>query len=121
MWLMLQHDVPEDFVVATGVQHTVRECAELAFKANGIELVFEGEGMEEKAYDKKTGKMMICVNAQWFRPTDVVNLLGDPSKAKEVLNWDPQKTSFEELIRIMAEHDRKLAKRERAMMEADKR
>ena len=114
MWLMLQHDVPEDFVVATGVQHTVRECAELAFKANGIELVFEGEGMEEKAYDKKTGKMMICVNAEWFRPTDVVNLLGDPAKAKEVLKWDPQKTSFEELIRIMAEHDRALARAEKA-------
>ncbi len=114
MWLMLQHDVPEDFVVATGVQHTVRECAELAFKANGIDLVFEGEGMEEKAYDKKTGKMMICVNAEWFRPTDVVNLLGDPAKAKEVLKWDPQKTSFEELIRIMAEHDRALARAEKA-------
>ncbi len=114
MWLVLQHDVPEDFVIATGVQHTVRECADLAFKANGIELVFEGEGMEEKAYDRKTGKLMICVNEQWFRPTDVVNLLGNPAKAKEVLKWNPQKTSFEELVRIMAEHDRTLAKIEKA-------
>ena len=118
MWLMLQHDVPEDFVIATGVQHTVRECAELAFRANGIELVFEGEGLQERAYDRKTGKLMICVNEQWFRPTDVVNLLGDPAKARRVLKWNPQKTSFEELVRIMAENDRKLAKIEKSRSRA---
>lgn len=113
MWMILQHDVPEDFVIATGVQHTVRDFTEKAFAANGIELRFEGEGMEEKGYDKATGKMLVCVNPEWFRPTDVDNLWGDPTKAKTVLGWNPQKTSYEELVRIMAEHDRALAKREK--------
>ncbi len=112
MWLMLQHETPEDFVIATGVQHTVREFTELAFKENGITLRFEGEGLDEKGYDVATGKMLVCVNPEWFRPTDVDNLWGDPSKAKEVLGWNPQKTSYEELVRIMAAHDRELAKRE---------
>ena len=112
MWLMLQHEKPEDFVIATGVQHTVREFTELAFKENGITLRFEGEGLDEKGYDVATGKMLVCVNPEWFRPTDVDNLWGDPSKAKEVLGWNPQKTSYEELVRIMAAHDRELAKRE---------
>ena len=105
MWLMLQHDKPEDFVIATGVQHTVREFTTLAFHYAGIELKWEGSGIEEKGYDKKTGKMLVCVNKAWFRPTDVVNLLGDPRKAKEVLGWNPQKTSYEDLCRIMVEHD----------------
>ncbi len=119
MWLMLQHDTPEDFVIATGVQHTVREFTILAFAENGIELRFEGEGLEEKGYDVKTGKMLVCVNPAWFRPTDVDNLWGDPTKAKEVLGWNPQKTSYEELVRLMAAHDRKLAKKEAALKGRD--
>ena len=112
MWLILQQDEPDDFVIATGVQHTVREFAELAFKYIGIELEWKGTGIDEKGYDKKTGKMLVCVNEKWYRPTDVVNLLGDPTKAKTVLGWNPQKTSYEELCSIMAEHDLKLAKAE---------
>ncbi len=118
MWLMLQQDEPDDFVIATGVQHTVRDFTEKAFAANDIMLRFEGSGLEEKGYDAETGKMLVCVNPAWFRPTDVDNLWGNPAKAKEVLKWNPQKTSYEELIRIMAEHDRKLAKAEAAMKRA---
>ena len=117
MWLMLQHDTPDDYVIATGVQHTVREFTTLAFAHDGIELEWRGSGMDEKGYDKKTGKMLVCVNPQWFRPTDVDNLWGDPTKARTVLGWNPQKTSYAELVRIMAEHDRELAKRERALKE----
>lgn len=117
MWLILQQEKPDDFVIATGVQHTVREFTQLAFEANGITLRFEGEGMEEKGYDTKTGKMLVCVNPRWFRPTDVVNLWGDPTKAKTVLGWNPQKTSYEELVSIMAKHDRALAKREKLLKE----
>lgn len=112
MWLILQHDVPEDFVIATGEQHTVRDFTERAFKHVGIELRWEGVGVDEKGYDKKTGKMLVCVNPKWFRPTDVDNLWGDPTKAKTLLGWNPQKTSYEELVRIMSEHDYALAKRE---------
>lgn len=117
MWMILQHDTPEDFVIATGEQHTVRDFTEKAFAANGIALRWEGSGVDEKGYDASTGKMLVCVNPQWYRPTDVDNLWGDPTKARTVLGWNPQKTSYEELIRIMAEHDRKLAKQERAMRE----
>ena len=112
MWMILQHAVPEDFVIATGEQHTVRDFTEKAFLANGIQIRWEGKGLDEKGYDALTGKMIVCVNPAWFRPTDVDNLLGDPSKAKSVLGWNPQKTSYEELVRIMAEHDRKLARKE---------
>lgn len=119
MWMILQHDVPEDFVIATGEQHTVRDFTEKAFAANGIELRWEGEGLEEKGYDAKTGKMLVCVNPAWFRATDVDNLWGDPTKAKTVLGWNPQKTSYEELVRIMAEHDRMIAKREKAVKDAE--
>lgn len=112
MWLILQQDEPDDFVIATGVQHTVREFTELAFKNDGIELEWKGEGMDEKGYDKKTGKMLVSVNPQWYRPTDVVNLWGDPTKAKTVLGWNPQETTYEELVRIMAKHDFELAKKE---------
>ena len=111
MWLILQAEKPDDFVIATGVQHTVRDFTEKAFKENGITIRWEGEGVEEKGYDAETGKMLVCVNPKWFRPTDVVNLLGDPSKAKATLGWNPQKTSYEELVHIMAVHDRELAKR----------
>ena len=120
MWLILQQDKPDDFVIATGEQHTVRDFTEKAFAVNGITLRWEGTGLEEKGYDAATGKMLVCVNPQWFRPTDVDNLWGNPTKAKTVLGWNPQKTSYEELIRIMAEHDRKLAKQEKAMLEAIK-
>lgn len=112
MWLMLQQDEPDDYVVATGIQHTVREFTTLAFANNGIELIWKGKGLDEKGYDRQTGKMLVCVNPQWFRPTDVVNLLGDPTKARTKLGWNPQKTSYEQLCRIMAEHDLQLAKKE---------
>lgn len=115
MWMILQHDVPEDFVIATGEQHSVRDFTEKAFKANGIEINWEGSGLDEKGYDKETGRMIVCVNPDWFRPTDVDNLWGDPTKAKTVLGWNPQKTSYEELVQIMAEHDRELAKKEAAL------
>lgn len=117
MWLMLQQDKPDDFVIATGVQHTVREFTTLAFKNVGIEIEWRGEGMDEKGYDKATGKMLVCVNPKWFRPTDVVNLWGDPTKAKTTLGWNPTKTSYEELCKIMALHDLELAKREKALQE----
>ena len=118
MWLILQQDIPEDFVIATGVQHTVRDFTEKAFAANGIVLRWEGCGLDERGYDSLTGKMLVCVNKSFYRPTDVVNLLGDPTKAKKVLGWNPQKTSYEELIDIMAKHDRLVAKREKAFKEA---
>ncbi len=115
MWLMLQADSPEDFVIATGEQHTVRDFTERAFRVNGMEIRWEGTGVDEKGYDKETGKLLVSVNPAWFRPTDVDNLWGDPTKAKTVLGWNPQKTSYEELVRIMAEHDRALAKREKLL------
>lgn len=114
MWLIMQQKEPDDFVIATGVQHTVREFTEHAFKANGIELRWEGKGIDEKGYDKATGKMLVCVNKAWYRPTDVDNLWGDPTKAKTVLGWNPQTTSYEQLVTIMATHDRELAKKEKA-------
>lgn len=121
MWFMMQQKEPDDFVIATGVQHTVRDFTERAFAANGIDIRWEGTGIDEKGYDAETGKLIVRVNPQWFRPTDVDNLLGDPTKAKTVLGWNPQKTSYDELVTIMAEHDRSLAKRERAIKEALKR
>lgn len=117
MWMILQHETPEDFVIATGEQHTVRDFTEKAFAANGMTIRWEGEGIDEKGYDTETGKLLVSVNPQWFRPTDVDNLWGDPTKAKTVLGWNPQKTSYEELVRIMAVHDRELAMREKAMKE----
>ena len=114
MWKMLQHHTPEDFVIATGIQHTVREFTTLAFAHDGIELEWTGSGLEEKGIDKATGKVLVEVNPAWFRPTDVDNLWGDPTKAKAVLGWNPQKTSYEELCAIMAEHDLQLAKKEAA-------
>lgn len=115
MWLIMQQENPEDFVIATGEQHTVRDFTEKAFAANGITIRWEGAGIDEKGYDNETGKMLVSVNPAWFRPTDVDNLLGNPTKAKTVLGWNPQKTSYEELVEIMAKHDRLLAKREKAM------
>ena len=114
MWLILQQDNPEDFVIATGEQHSVRDFTEKAFAANGIVIRWEGRGLDEKGYDEATGKMLVCVNPVWFRPTDVDNLLGDPTKARTVLGWNPRKTSYEDLVKIMAEHDRQIARREKA-------
>ncbi len=110
MWLILQNERPDDYVIATGVQHSVREFCRLAFHEAGIELEFVGEGAEEKGVDKATGRVLVEVSPDFYRPTDVVNLWGDPTKAKAVLGWDPQKTTFEELVRIMVGHDmRKVA------------
>ncbi len=112
MWLMLQHDVPDDFVIATGKQYTVRNFVEKAFKYAGIDIRWEGKGIDEKGYDAKTGKMLVCINEKWYRPTDVVNLWGNPTKAKTELGWNPLQTSYEELIAIMMKHDIELAKKE---------
>lgn len=105
MWLMLQHEKPEDFVIATGVQHSVRDFCYYAFKHVGIELEFVGEGIDEKGVDKATGKVLVEVSPDFFRPTDVVNLWGDPGKASRELGWNPQKTTFEELVKIMVDAD----------------
>ena len=105
MWLILQNKTPEDFVIATGEQHSVREFCQLAFHYAGIELEFRGEGLEEKGIDKATGRVLIEVSEDFYRPTDVVNLWGDPTKARKELGWNPMKTSFEELVSIMMKHD----------------
>ena len=111
MWLILQQEKPEDFVIATGQYHTVREFATLAFKEVGIELRWEGEGVNEKGIDVATGRVLVEVDPKYFRPAEVDQLLGDPSKAKRVLGWNPQKTSFEELVKIMVQHDMKKVKK----------
>ncbi len=105
MWLILQQEKPEDFVIATGVQHTVREFATLAFHYAGIDLHWEGEGIQERGINTKTSKVVVTVSEDFYRPTDVVNLCGDPTKAKTLLGWNPQKTSFEELVRLMVAYD----------------
>lgn len=115
MWLMLQQDKPEDYVIATGVQHSVRDFAKLAFQYAGIELEFKNEGtVDEVGIDKATGKTIIEVSPDFYRPTDVVNLWGDPTKAKNDLGWNPTKTSFEELVKLMVENDLKLVAAEKA-------
>ena len=105
MWLILQNDEPEDFVIATGVQHSVREFCTLAFHHAGIDLTFQGEGENEVGIDSRTGRVLVEVSKDFYRPTDVVNLWGDPTKAKAKLGWNPAKTAFEDLVRIMVEHD----------------
>ncbi len=116
MWLMLQHERPEDFVIATGEHHTVREFCSLAFRAAGIELRWEGEGVNEKGIDERTGKMLVEVDPHYFRPAEVEELLGDPSKARSILGWNPSKTSFDELVDKMVKADMDLIRREiRAM------
>lgn len=114
MWRILQHDTPDDFVIATGEQHTVREFAELAFKNVGINLRWEGEGADEKGVDIATGKVLVEVSPDFYRPTDVVNLWGDPTKARALLGWNPQKTSFAELVKIMTDSDMAKVAAERA-------
>lgn len=110
MWLMLQHERPEDFVIATGEHHSVREFATLAFHYAGIELEWQGEGIDEKGIDKATGKVLVEVDQRFFRPSEVEQLLGDPTKAKTLLGWNPTTTSFDKLVRIMVEHDMKNVK-----------
>ncbi len=105
MWLILQNNKPEDFVIATGEQHSVREFATLAFHNVGIELRWEGEGLDEKGIDIATGRVLVEVSPDFYRPTDVVNLWGDPTKAKGLLGWNPSKTSFEQLVKIMTDAD----------------
>ena len=119
MWLILQQDEPEDFVIATGEQHSVREFCTLAFREVGIELEFTGEGLAEKGVDKATGKVLIEVSPDFYRPTDVVNLWGDPTKAKTRLGWNPTKTSFEELVRLMVRSDMRKVAVERAEENVD--
>ena len=113
MWMMLQHDTPEDFVIATGEMHTVREFCTLAFAEAGINLRWEGSGVDEKGICTKTNNVLVEVDPQYFRPAEVEQLLGDPTKAKTVLGWNPTKTSFPELIRIMMEHDMELVRNEK--------
>lgn len=114
MWLILQNDKPEDFVIATGEQHSVREFATLAFHNVGIELRWEGEGIDEKGIDKATGRVLVEVSPDFYRPTDVVNLWGDPTKAKTKLGWDPARTPFEKLVKIMTDADMEKVAVERA-------
>lgn len=111
MWLMLQQDKPEDFVIATGEQHTVRDFCTLAFKYAGIELEWQGEGLAEKGIDKNTGKVLVEVDPKYFRPAEVQTLLGDPTKARTVLGWNPRKTSFDELVRLMVESDKQFVRK----------
>lgn len=110
MWLMLQHERPEDFVIATGEHHSVREFATLAFHYAGVELEWQGEGIDEKGIDKASGKVLVEVDPRFFRPSEVEQLLGDPMKAKTLLGWNPTTTSFDKLVRIMVEHDMKNVK-----------
>ena len=105
MWLILQHETPEDFVIATGEQHSVREFTELAFKHVGIEIEWQGEGVDEKGICKQTGAVLVEVDPKYFRPTEVDTLLGNPQKAKSLLGWNPTKTSFAQLVEIMVKHD----------------
>lgn len=111
MWLMLQQEKPEDFVIATGEQHTVREFCTLAFKYAGIELEWQGEGLAEKGIDKNTGKVLVEVDPKYFRPAEVQTLLGDPTKARTVLGWNPRKTSFDDLVRLMVESDKQFVRK----------
>ena len=119
MWMILQHDTPEDFVIATGEMHTVREFCTLAFAKAGITLRWEGTGVDEKGIDVATGRVLVEVDPKYFRPSEVEQLLGDPTKAKTLLGWNPTKTSFEELISIMVEHDMKFVKKLKLKAELD--
>ena len=119
MWLILQQEKPEDFVIATGEYHTVREFTTLAFKEIGVNLRWEGEGVNEKGIDIATGKELVAVDPKYFRPAEVEQLLGDPTKAKTLLGWNPHKTSFEELVHIMVKHDMKFVKKLHLKAEID--
>lgn len=112
MWLMLQHETPEDFVIATGENHSIREFCELAFKEVGVSIVWQGEGVDEKGVDAKTGRVLIEVDPKYYRPAEVEQLLGNPTKAKELLGWNPTKTSFPQLVHIMVQSDLQLVKKQ---------
>ncbi|WP_436415296.1 GDP-mannose 4,6-dehydratase [Petrimonas sp.] len=114
MWLMLQHDTPEDFVIATGEMHSVREFCTHAFAEAGIQLRWEGEGINEKGIDVSSGKVLVEVDPKYFRPAEVEQLMGDPSKAKTLLGWNPRRTSFEELVKLMVKHDMKFVRKLKA-------
>ncbi len=120
MWLILQHETPEDFVIATGEYHTVREFCTLAFHEVGIELRWEGEGIDEKGIDQATGKVLVEVDPKYFRPAEVEQLLGDPTKARTKLGWNPRKTSFEDLVKIMVKHDMRFVKKLHLKAQLDK-
>lgn len=111
MWRMLQHDKPEDFIIATGHMHTVKEFCTLAFAEVGIDILWQGEGINEKGRDKKSGKVLIEVDPKYFRPAEVQQLIGDPAKAKQLLGWNPQKTTFEELVKLMVQYDLKYVRK----------
>ncbi len=119
MWLILQHDKPEDFVIATGQMHSVREFCTLAFAEAGITLRWNGEGVNEKGIDEATGKALVEVDPKYFRPAEVEQLLGDPTKARTLLGWNPTKTSFEELVRLMVTHDIKFVRKLKLRDEID--
>ena len=112
MWLMLQHHTPEDFVIASGEQHTVREFVEKAFEVLLIKITWKGKGADEKGIDSKTGKVIIEIDPKYYRPTEVETLLGDPTKARTVLGWDPKETSFDQLVKLMVESDIKQVENE---------
>ncbi len=114
MWLILQQDEPEDFVIATGEMHTVREFCTKAFSVAGIELRWEGSGVDEKGIDTATGRVLVEVDPKYFRPAEVEQLLGDPTKARTKLGWNPRKTTFDDLVRIMVEHDMEFVRKQRA-------
>lgn len=114
MWLMLQHDVPEDFVIATGEMHTVREFIEKSFKVAGVDIEWQGSGIEEKGIDRSTGRVLVEVDEKYFRPAEVEQLLGNPTKAKTLLGWNPTSTSFDDLIKIMVKHDMEYVRKHRA-------
>ena len=118
MWLMLQHHTPEDFVIATGEQHSVREFVEKAFEVLKIKIKWEGIGVKEKGIDSKTGKVIIEIDPKYYRPTEVETLLGDPTKAKTVLGWDPKETSFHQLVKIMVENDKKQVEKENYLIQS---
>ncbi len=111
MWLMLQHHTPEDFVIATGQMHTVREFCTLAFKEAGITLRWEGGGVQEKGIELRSGKVLVEVDPKYFRPAEVEQLMGDPSKARNLLGWNPTQTSFEDLVSLMVKHDMRFVKK----------
>ncbi len=118
MWLILQHEIPDDFVIATGEMHSVREFCTLAFREAGIELNWQREGIDEKGYDLKTGRLLVEVDPRYFRPAEVEQLLGDPTKAREKLGWNPTKTSFPDLVKEMVETDMKYVGKEESIRKA---
>ena len=112
MWLIMQQDKPDDYVIATGEQHSVKEFCELAFEEVGIKIKWEGEGISEKGINEGTGEVVIEVDPRYFRPSEVETLLGDPTKARTVLGWNPRKTSFKDLVKIMVKHDIEFVERD---------